>query len=100
MIAKGTLGIRESPSGPVWVCVCVCICVCCSQILPDEHLPGVLFVCLANEMPSITLPALLATNQMEMEKLRDDDGVQGIALKLLMVNVKESQLVLEAYVLC
>ncbi len=49
-----------------------------------------LSVCLANEMQPITLQASLAANQMEMGKLRDDDGVWGTALILHFVNVKES----------
>lgn len=64
--------------------------MCCEQILPDELLPGVLSVCLANEMQSVTLQALLAANQMEMGKLRDDNGVRGMALVLHMVNAEES----------
>ncbi|KAK2833662.1 hypothetical protein Q5P01_017551 [Channa striata] len=46
-------------------------------ISPDGLLPGVLSICLANEMQPITLQALLAANQMEMGKLRDDDGRMG-----------------------
>jgi len=74
--------------------VCLCVresnCACCARISSDGLLPGVPSVCLANETQPITLQVSLAANQMEMGKLRDDNGVWGTALLLHFVNAKES----------
>lgn len=89
VIAKGTLGIREFPSSPACVKLFGSVHVV-NRYSPDGLVSGVLSVCLANEIQPITLQALLAANQMEIGKLRDDDGAWSIALILHFVNVKES----------
>lgn len=59
------------------VSVCVCVYVCVNRNRLMDYLPGGLSVCSANKMLPITPQASLAANQIEMGKLRADDGVLG-----------------------